>query len=133
MIPGRISGPGQLSCCAVLPHIGHMWTKCPGAVAELAICRQLGINQLEELENESISWSAIRDALNYAKDICNRPTRNTSGERASQADLEILRNILAACGQWKFTRDVNFEEHFEMVTGIRPDQIMELSMGPQER
>ena len=93
--------------------------KLPYAVAELALAIHVGLERLEDITEEENS-KRIQAAFDYLWEVSNRPTGDMEGPGATQNEMTMLRHMLTACGQWRFTRDQDFTEYFEKLTGVNP-------------
>lgn len=100
--------------------------KLPYAVAELALAIHVGLERLEDITEEE-NGKRIQAAFDYLWEVSNRPTGDMEGPGATQNEMTMLRHMLTACGQWRFTRDQDFAEYFEKLTGIDPQHPGRLS------
>lgn len=100
--------------------------KLPYAVAELALAIHVGLERLEDITEEE-NGKRIQAAFDYLWEVSNRPTGDMEGPGATQNEMTMLRHMLTACGQWRFTRDQDFAEYFEKLTGINPQHPGRLS------
>lgn len=127
---------GKKAAMIILRGFASYWAyvdKMPKCVAERILCRQMGIENLEEIASSDISWEQVGKSLEYVMDICNRPMGERQTVRNRDEELEILKNILAACGCWKFTRGMDFDEYFQKITGVKPDKITKLCIQDAEK
>ena len=93
--------------------------KIPYCAAELALALHVGLERLEDLPEEG-GGEIIQAAFDYLGEVSNRPTGDMDGPGATPNEMAMLRHMLTACGQWRFTRDQDFEEYFENLTGVNP-------------
>ena len=100
--------------------------KLPYAVAELALAIHVGLERLEDITEEE-NGKRIQAAFDYLWEVSNRPTGDMEGPGATQNEMTMLRHMLTACGQWRFTRDQDIAEYFEKLTGIDPQHPGRLS------
>lgn len=100
--------------------------KLPYSVAELALAIHVGLERLEDITEEE-NGKRIQAAFDYLWEVSNRPTGDMEGPGATQNEMTMLRHMLTACGQWRFTRDQDFAEYFEKLTGIDPQHPGRLS------
>jgi len=98
------------------------------SVAEMALCMHIGIEKLTDITEETEEGlNIINNAFNYLWNVTSRPTGDMEGPRATSNEVCLLRYMLDACGQWKFTRDENFEDFFKNKTGINSQSLGMLS------
>ena len=107
--------------------------KMPYAVAELALCTHLELARLDDITEEGDGPQKINAAFAYLKEVSNRPTGDTEDRRAAQNEIIMLRHMLAACGQWRYTRDQDFEQYFEELTGVNSLNLGKLSSHDAEK
>lgn len=99
----------------------------PYQVAELAVCTHAGIDRLENITEEGDGPKHIQDAFTYLETMSNHVTGDKEGDKISQSEIQLLERILEACGQWRFTRDRNFEKYFSELTGLDFNKLIKLS------
>lgn len=107
--------------------------KMPYAVAELALCTHLELARLDDITEEGDGPQKINAAFAYLEEVSNRPTGDTEDRRAAQNEIIMLRHMLAACGQWRYTRDQDFEQYFEELTGVNSLNLGKLSSHDAEK
>ena len=106
--------------------------KIPYCAAELSLAVHVGLERLEDLPEEG-GGEIVQAAFDYLHEVSNRPTGDQEGPGATHNEMTMLRHMLTACGQWRFTRDQNFEEYFENLTGINPKHPGRLSAHDVEK
>ena len=83
---------GLVSLWAFVDHI-------PVPVAELSVCKHVGVSRLEDIDQERHATAA-----HYLFSVSHTPV-NSSGEKATEEQKTILKNITHACTQTKVFRD----------------------------
>lgn len=107
--------------------------KIPYHAAELAVCAHVGIDRLENITEEGDGPKRIQAAFAYLDDVSSRPTGDNESDKASQNEVAMLKHMLEACGQWRYTRDQDFEQYFEEMTGVNLGNAGKLSSHDAEK
>lgn len=107
--------------------------KIPYQAAELAVCAHVGIDRLENITEEGDGPKRIQAAFAYLDDVSSRPTGDSESDKASQNEIAMLKHMLEACGQWRYTRDQDFEQYFEEMTGVNLGNAGKLSSHDAEK
>jgi len=100
--------------------------KMPYIAAEMALCTHLGIDRIEDAVEVIDGKRITNNALSFLHKVSKRPTKDTTTKKATENDYIILRHMLMACSQLKYTRDLDFDNHFYKETGVMPMEIKEL-------
>lgn len=97
---------GLVSLWAFVDHI-------PVPVAELSVCKHVGVSRLEDIDQERHATAA-----HYLFSVSHTPV-NSSGEKATEEQKTILKNITHACTQTKVFRDYDFSTIYERFSFTR--------------
>lgn len=102
--------------CAYWAFVDQM----PYQVAEVALCAHLGRDRIEDL------YDLEREAFDYLRKVLETPSNLLDGSGPTENERIMLKYMLEACSQWRFTRDSSFEEYFEEVTGVKLNELDKL-------
>lgn len=98
--------------------------KIPLEVALLSLCSHLKITDLSQYDESNPMTDS---AFKYLYANCEHPARGENGPKASPESIQLLKYILDGCGQFRYSRDSDFEAYFESITTIHPDEVAKLT------
>ena len=102
--------------------------KIPFSVAEFSVCASLGISRLDGVNRENFDA-----AFEYLWFAVHRPTYGTDKDMATREQAELLRHMLTACAQFRFSHDQDFEKVFKSLSGMKVRDISSLSFHDAEK
>ena len=123
--PGEVRAQRMIKVYQGLAALWAFLDKIPYEVARLTVCSLLDVHDLNEFTE---GMDPNSNALNMLFRNCAHPAYGVAGlPKASPEKVQMLKRILEACAQFKYSRDLDFGQVFEGWTGVRVSDIAALN------